>query len=226
MSVRPTIRVLLVDDHSVVRIGLRYFLATSDDIAVVGEAGNGVEALELIGQLLPHVVLMDLMMPNMDGITAIRQVAQRYPSVRVIALTSFSQGELVQQALQAGAVGFLMKNVEGQDLIAAIQATYAGRNVLTPDAATALVMTVGQPSRPGADLSERELSVLQLLTAGWSNQEIAVQLEISRNTVRHHVQNILAKLDVANRTAAATLALRHGLVSNITTESPGDPAEH
>lgn len=214
MTIPQTIRVLLVDDHAIVRTGLRYFLAGTGDITVVGEASNGAEALTRVAELQPDVVLMDLVLPVMDGITATQQLRQHFPQVRVLALTSFSSGDMVQRALEAGAVSYLMKDVPARDLVSAIRATYSGRSVLTPEAAEALVTTFSHSPKPGADLSARELEVLGLLTLGLNNGQIATRLHISRNTVRHHVQNILGKLGVVNRTEAVALALQHGLVSH------------
>jgi NarL family two-component system response regulator LiaR len=206
------IRVLLVDDHAVVRGGLRFFLASADNIAVVGEGASGGEALELVAKLAPDLVIMDVMMPGMDGITATRELRRRFPQVRVLALTSFGEGELVQQALQAGAIGYLLKDTQGSDLIGAIRMAYAGAPVLSPDTTRALVNALNTPPAPGGDLSERELAVLRLMVDGSSNEQIAEQLYISRNTVRHHVHNILSKLGVANRTEAVGLAVQHNLV--------------
>jgi DNA-binding NarL/FixJ family response regulator len=205
------IRVLLVDDHAVVRGGLRFFLASADNIAVVGKGASGGEALELVAKLAPDLVIMDVMMPGMDGITATRELRRRFPQVRVLALTSFGEGELVQQALRAGAIGYLLKDTQGSDLIGAIRMAYAGAPVLSPDTTRALVHALNTPPAPG-DLSERELAVLRLMVAGSSNEQIAEQLYISRNTVRHHVHNILSKLGVANRTEAVGLAVQHNLV--------------
>ena len=208
----PTIRVLLVDDHAVVRSGLSFFLSTTDDIEVVGEAADGVQALRLCAQLQPDVVLMDMVMPQMDGFTAMQQIRQHYPAIRVIALTSFLDGEFVQRALQGGASGYLLKDVQARDLADAIRAAYAGRSTLATEATQALIQTVAQPAQGGEALSERERDVLVRMAKGLSNGEIAAQLMISTNTVRHHVRNILAKLEVTNRTDAVHVAMQRGLV--------------
>jgi NarL family two-component system response regulator LiaR len=208
----PTIRVLLVDDHAVVRRGLSFFLSTTDDIEVVGEAADGVQALRLCAQLQPDVVLMDMVMPQMDGFTAMQQIRQRYPAIRVIALTSFLDGEFVQRALQGGASGYLLKDVQARDLADAIRAAYAGRSTLATEATQALIQTVAQPAQEGEALSEREREVLVRMARGLNNGEIAAQLMISTNTVRHHVRNILAKLEVTNRTEAVHVAMQRGLV--------------
>jgi len=208
----PTIRVLLVDDHAVVRSGLSFFLSTTDDIEVVGEAADGEQALRLCAQLHPDVVLMDMVMPGMDGFTAIQQVHQQQPAIRVLALTSFLDGAFVQRALQAGASGYLLKDVQARDLADAIRAAYAGRSTLAAEATQALIQTVAQPAQPGEPLSAREQEVLVRMVRGLSNGEIAAQLTISTNTVRHHVRNILAKLEVTNRTEAVHVAMQRGLV--------------
>jgi len=208
-----TIRVLLIDDHAVVRGGLSFFLSTTDDIEIVGEAADGEQALRLCAQLHPDVVVMDMLMPQMDGFTAIQHIRQQHPDMRVIALTSFLDGKLVQRALQAGASGYLLKDVQARDLADAIRAAYAGRSTLAAEATQALIQTVAQPAaQQGEALSAREHEVLVGLARGLSNGEIAAQLTISTNTVRHHVRNILAKLEVTNRTEAVHVAMQRGLV--------------
>jgi NarL family two-component system response regulator LiaR len=152
------------------------------------------------------------MMPGMDGIEATRELRRRFPAVRVLALTSFGEGELVQRALQAGAIGYLLKDTQGSELIGAVRTAFAGVPVLSPDVTRALVGALNTPPAPGGDLSEREVAVLRLMVAGLSNEQIAEQLYITRNTVRHHVHNILGKLDAANRTEAVAIAVQHNLL--------------
>ncbi len=206
------IRVLLVDDHPMVRRGLATFLMVFDDLELAGEAANGSEAIQLCGQVKPDVVLMDLIMPEMDGATATRAIRQQFPEVQVLALTSFKEEKLVQNVLQAGAIGYLLKDVSADDLAKAIRAAYAGRATLAPEAAQALVHAAAQPPAPTYDLTERERDVLALLVEGLNNTEIAGKLFVSPSTIKSHVSNILAKLGVTSRTEAASLALRHRLV--------------
>jgi len=212
MTPPQMIRVLLVDDHAVVRGGLSYFLSTTDDIEVVGEAANGEQALRLCAELHPDVVLMDMIMPQMDGFTAMQHLRQRHPDIRVIALTSFLEGEFVQRALQAGASGYLLKDVQAHELAEAIRAAKGGRSTPAPEATQALIQAMAQPAQRGEPLSEREREVLICMARGLSNGEIAAQLTISTHTVRHHVRNILAKLEVTNRTEAVHVAMQRGLV--------------
>lgn len=212
MGAKPRIRVLLVDDHAVVRGGLRFFLASSDDIDVVGEAANGREAVEQVAILEPQVVVMDMIMPEVDGIAATQELHLRFPHVRVLALSSFAEGELVQRALQAGAIGFLLKDASGAELVEAILKASVGAPTMSTRATQALVANLSAPSRPGGDLSERELAVLRLMAGGLSNEQIAKRLYISRNTVRHHVHNTLIKFGAANRTEAVSLAIQHHMV--------------
>lgn len=211
MKEQTPIRILLVDDHDMVRRGLAVFLLAYDDLVLVGEAANGQEALEKCAELRPDVVLMDLMMPVMDGITATRSIRERYPATQVIALTSFSEEKLVETSLQAGAIGYLFKNVSVDELAAAIRAARVGQPTLAPEATRALIRKTTQPAGPGQDLTEREREVLRLLVEGRSNPEIAEQLSLSRSTVKTHVSHILEKLGANSRVEVATLAIRHKL---------------
>lgn len=213
MNEQPSIRVLLVDDHDMVRRGLAVFLLAYDDLVLVGEASNGSEALEKCAQLHPDVVLMDLMMPGMDGVTATRLIHERYPTIQVIALTSFSEEKLVETALQAGAIGYLFKNVSVDDLASAIRAARAGQPTLDPEATKVLIQKATQPLSPGKDLTKRERDVLKLLVEGHSNPEIAERLHVGRSTIKTHVSHILDKLGVDNRLEAVTFAIRHKLVT-------------
>jgi len=206
------IRVLIVDDHEMVRNGLAAFLRVADDLELVGEASGGANAVRLCAELEPDVVLMDLVMPDLDGPSAIRAISAQSPKVRVIALTSFPEEDLVQRALQAGALSYLLKNVGAGELAAAIRAAKEGRPTLAPEAAQALIRRTTSPAPPGHDLSPREREVLGLMTLGLSNRVIAERLYISASTVDFHVSNILAKLGVATRTEAVALAVQHGLV--------------
>ncbi len=207
------IRVILVDDHDMVRRGLAVFLQAFDDLQLVGEAANGTEALHLCAECQPDVVLMDLIMPEMDGVTATRAIRQRHPDIRVIALTSFKDEELVEAALQAGAISYLLKNVSINELAEAIRAAMSGRPILAPEATQALINVATQPPSPGQDLTQREREVLALMVEGLNNPEIAQQLNVSRSTVKTHVSNILSKLGVTSRLEAVRLALQHKLVT-------------
>lgn len=213
MTVEKSIRVLIVDDHAMVRKGLAAFLLVKADLELAGEASNGEEALHLCEQLRPEVILMDLKMPKLDGVAATRAIKSRYPHIQVIALTSFQEKELVQEAIRAGAISYLLKNVSADDLAEAIRAASAGRSVLDPQALQALVQDVS-PAAPdlGHDLTAREREVLALLVQGLTNPAIADRLVVSRATVKAHVSSILAKLGASTRAEAIRLALQHQLV--------------
>jgi NarL family two-component system response regulator LiaR len=196
-----------------VRRGLATFLKVFDDLELAGEAASGQEAVQLCAQLQPNVVLMDMVMPDMDGATATRLIRKQSASVQVLALTSFKEEILVQSALQAGAIGYLLKDVSADELAQAIRAAHAGRSTLSPEAAQALVHATSQPPAPGIDLTERELEVLSLMVEGLNNTQIAARLTVSPSTVKSHVSSILSKLGVASRTEAVSLALRNRLVA-------------
>ena len=200
---------MLVDDHTMVRRGLATFLKVFDDLQLAGEAESGEAAIQLCAEVLPDVILMDMVMPDMDGAAATRVIRQQFPQVQVIALTSFKEGDLVKNALEAGAIGYLLKDVSADELVRAIRAAHAGRATLSPEAAQALVETANQPPAPGLDLTEREREVLALMVEGLNNTQIAGRLTVSSSTIKSHVSNILSKLGVASRTEAVTLALRN-----------------
>lgn len=205
------IRIMLVDDHAVVRSGLSAFLSVHADLELVGEAENGEQAVVRAGLLKPDVILMDLMMPVMDGVAATEAIKKQHPDIQILALTSFQEDELVQNALKAGAVGYLMKNISARELAAAIRSAKSGRMTLAPEAAQALVRTSQQAQETEA-LTERERDVLKLMVDGLNNAEIAERLVVSLSTVKYHISNILMKLDVDNRVAAVSMAIQKKLV--------------
>ncbi len=213
MSNSQPIRVMLVDDHLMVRRGLATFLKVFDDLELVGEAESGETAVQLCAQLLPDVVLMDMMMPDMDGPTATRLIRQQHPKIQVVALTSYKEQDLVQNALEAGAIGYLLKDVSADQLARAIRGAHLGQATLAPEAAQALVNAANQPPSPGQDLTEREQDVLELMVEGLNNTQIAARLVVSPSTIKTHVSNILSKLGVSSRSEAVALALRSGLVT-------------
>ena len=206
------IRVMLVDDHTMVRRGLTAFLKAFDELEVAGEAESGQAAIQLCAKLKPDIVLMDMVMPDMNGATATRTIREKFPDVQVIALTSFNEEALVKSALEAGAIGYLLKDVSAEDLFKAIRAAHAGRATLSPAAAQALVPAATHPPAPGFDLTERERAVLTLMAEGLNNTQIAGRLVVRPSTIKAHVSNILSKLGVSSRTEAVALALRHKLL--------------
>jgi NarL family two-component system response regulator LiaR len=212
MNIPHIIRVMLVDDHTMVRKGLTAFLKSKTNLKLVGEANNGQEALTVCERTQPDVILMDLVMPKMDGAAATRAIRERWPHVQVIALTSFQERDLIQGALKAGAISYLLKNVSADELAEAIQAAYDGRPTLAPEATQALIQAAKE-TKTDYGLTPRENEVLALLVEGLTNPEIAQRLTISRSTARAHVSNILSKLNVSNRAEAITLALRQELVN-------------
>lgn len=205
------IRVMLVDDHAVVRSGLTAFLSANPDLELVGEAENGQQAVQRASLLQPDVILMDLIMPVMDGVAATQAIKRLFPHIQIVVLTSFQEDELVQNALRAGAVGYLMKNVTARELVAAIRAARDGKMTLSSEAAQALVRANQQAQETEA-LTEREREVLKLMVEGLNNAEIAERLVVSLSTVKYHISNILGKLGVDNRVAAVTLAMQRRLV--------------
>lgn len=213
MTPSPPIRVMLVDDHTMVRRGLATFLQVFDDLELVGEAADGAAAIQLCGHLLPDVILMDMIMPDVNGVMATQFIHQHYPTVQVIALTSFKEEGLVQSALQAGAIGYLLKDVSAEELAQAIRAAHTGQATLSPEITKALIRATAQPPTPGFDLTERERAVLALMIDGLNNSEIAEKLVVSPSTIKSHVSHILAKLGVTSRTEAVALTVRRQLMS-------------
>jgi NarL family two-component system response regulator LiaR len=206
-----TIRVLIVDDHTVVRQGLKMFLALDNDLEVAGEAADGVEALQLAKRLKPDVVLMDLVMPEMDGISAIAALRKQQPEIEIIALTSVLDYATVIGAIKAGAIGYLLKDTQADELCRAIKAAGRGQVQLSPQAAARLIREVRLPDPP-VSLTNREVEVLRLLAKGKANKEIALELSLGETTVKTHVSNILSKLGLPSRTQAALYAIKTGLV--------------
>jgi DNA-binding NarL/FixJ family response regulator len=201
------IRVLLVDDHKLVRAGLQSLIESTDDLVVVGAASDGAEAVQLVDELAPDLVLMDLSMPGVDGVEATRRIAAAHPDVQVLVLTSFSDGERVRRALDAGAVGYLLKDADPEELLDGMRAVVRGESPLDPRAARAMLQS--RPAARGDDLTEREREVLELITRGMANKQIAHALNISDSTVKAHVGSIFQRIGVADRTSAAIWAERH-----------------
>jgi NarL family two-component system response regulator LiaR len=207
------IRVVIVDDHLMVRRGLATFLKVSKNLELVGEADSGESAIELCADLKPDVVLMDMVMQSMDGAAATRLIRKQSPATQVIALTSFKDDILVKSALQAGAISYLLKGVSASELAQAIQAAHAGRPTISAEATEALIQAASQDVVPGHDLTEREREVLLLMVEGLNNTQIAGRLVVSPSTIKSHVSSILAKMGVTSRTEAVALAVRHKLAS-------------
>ena len=212
MTASAPIKVLMVDDHAVVRSGLGAVLLSYDDLTLVGEAGNGEEAVRLCERLHPDVVLMDLLMPVMDGVAATAAIRKQWPGINIIALTSYKEKEMVEGALKAGAMSYLLKNVTAAELVTAIRGAVAGQPRLSPEAAQVLIQDIKEPPAPTYDLTDREHEILTWMVEGLSNTAIAEKLVVSQSTVKFHVSNILSKLGVASRTEAVALALKHKLV--------------
>jgi len=213
MNTSQTIRVMLVDDHNVVRSGLATFLRAYDDLEIVGEAKNGLEAVHLCHEKQPDVILMDLMMPEMDGIVATQAILAECPQIKIIAMTSFEDEKLVQGVLAAGAISYLIKNVTSDELAKAIRDAVSGKPTLSPEAAKVLIQATRPTKQPLVDLTEREQEVLKLVVQGLSNQQIADSLFISITTVKAHISNILSKLGVSSRAEAIAYALKHNLAT-------------
>lgn len=212
------IRIMVVDDHAMVRKGLATFLKTFDEssagqtLQLVGEAENATQAIELCGEISPDVVLMDMKMPDLDGATATRIIREKFPHIQILVLTNFKESSLIQKALEAGAIGYLLKDISANELARAIRSAHSGRVTLSPQIAQSLVETANLPPAPGLDLTDREHDVLKLMIEGLNNTQIAGKLTVSPSTIKSHVSNILSKLHVSSRTEAVTLALRNDIV--------------
>jgi NarL family two-component system response regulator LiaR len=212
MSQADLIRVMVVDDHAVVRSGLAAFLMAFDDLELAAEARSGEEAIRLCRREQPDVILMDMVMPEVDGAQATEAIREEFPDVQVIALTSFKDEDLVQRAMQAGAIGYLLKNATAHELAEAVRAAKAGHPTLSREAAEVLIRATTRPPKVGFDLTPRELEVLSLMTEGLSNPGIAERLVVSRSTIKFHVSSILSKLGVSSRTEAVALALQEKII--------------
>ncbi len=206
------IRVLITDNHTMVRNGLMMFLKSYPDIELVGEASNGNEAVTMCDTLHPNVVLMDLLMPEMDGVAATTAIVRSHPEIHVIALTSFNEDQLIYAALKAGIVGYLLKDCTADELVNAIRNAHAGKTTITPDILQAVLRVADNPATRQYHLSERERDVLRLVVRGFSNRQIAANLTLSESTIKFHVSNILSKLGIATRAEAVALAIQHKLV--------------
>jgi NarL family two-component system response regulator LiaR len=213
MTSNGPIHVMVVDDHAVVRSGMEAFLDSYEDLEMTGYARTGEEAIEKCVELKPDVVLMDLLMPGMDGAAATKILRQKCPKTQVIVLTSSKEATMIQKAIQAGAIGYLLKDVQADEIAEAIRLAHSGKSILSPEAAQALIRASSQPNPLGYDLSDREREVLALMVKGLNNTEIAAKLIVSLSTVKHHVSHILSKLDATNRAEAVALAVQHRLIN-------------
>lgn len=209
MSTSEPIKILIVDDHDMVRKGLIVLLENFDDLEVIGEVGDGQLAVDLCRRQPVDVVLMDILMPHMGGVEATQQLQEVSPHTQILILTSYSEEENVEEALKAGAIGYLMKNISGDALVDAIRKAYNKQSTLAPEAAQVLIRATTRPPTLGHDLTKREMEVLQLMISGMSNQEIASELVISSSTVKNHVSSILLKMGTTTRTQAVALAVEH-----------------
>ncbi|MBN2239616.1 MAG: response regulator transcription factor [Dehalococcoidales bacterium] len=212
MTEQKPVRMIIVDDHKVVRSGLGAVLDASDNLELVGEAGDGEEAVKKCEELQPDVVLMDLLMPKMDGVEATRIIHERWPDIHIIALTSYKEKEYVEGVLKAGAISYLLKNVSAEELMDAVNRAVQGQSSLSPEAAQVLIQTVNEPQKPGIDLTQREREILALMVEGKSNSEISESIFITQATVKYHVSNVLSKLGVSSRTEAVVMAIKNKLV--------------
>ncbi len=213
MNTSSAIQVLLVDDHNVVRSGLATFLRAYEDLKLIGEAKNGVEAIRFCRQVKPDVILMDLKMPEMDGVAATQAILAEFPEIKIIAMTSFDEADLVHDVLAAGAIGYLLKNITADELAKAIRDAASGKSTLSPEAARVLIQATRPTKQPTCDLTEREMDVLRLVVQGKSNQQIADEMVITLATVKAHVSNILDKLQVSSRSEAIAYAIKNKIVS-------------
>ncbi len=212
MTNSSKIRVMVIDDHPVIRSGLSAFLRVVPDLELAGEAASGSRALAMLTQAAPDVILMDMLMPEMDGVVTTKAILERDPAIRILILTSYKEDNMVQDALRAGAIGYLLKDVSSTELANAIRSAYQGKPTLSPDAAQALIDDTRRGPKPGSDLTKREFEVLALMAKGMTNPEIAQQLTISTATARFHVSNILSKVHATSRTEAVAFALQHHLL--------------
>lgn len=213
MSKTAPIRVVIVDDHPLAQSGMRNFIESFGDFELVAAASTGEEAIACCERVQPDIVLLDMLMPGVDGVTTTKAIKQRWPHIQVLALTSSQDSDLVARALQAGAIGYLLKNVSALDLAQAIRAAIAGRSVISPEATAALAQSIRESKGLGSDLTEREREVLQLVAQGLSNMEVGQRLSISRSTVKYHLASIFSKLEVSGRQEAIAFAYHHRLVS-------------